>query len=108
MGGVQTIVMGSALGVVGALPMVVLLEQALGKRRTPTVADGLACVMITFVAMSCTILAVRVVSRDDVLLFGATEAFSFLLVWAIEAVRAWRDAQRGASPRERKSGEPTR
>ncbi|MDO4807123.1 MAG: hypothetical protein Q4A07_07735 [Coriobacteriales bacterium] len=102
MEGVQPIVAGSVLGILGALPSAALLERALSNNRTPTVAVGLASVMISFFMLSCTIVAVRVVSRDDVLAFGTAEAVSFLLVWTVEAVRAWRDAQRGASPRERK------
>lgn len=102
MGGAQAIIVGSAFGILGALPSAVLFERALGRHRAPSVAAGLVSVMASFTTLSCAILVVWMVSRDDVLAFGVAEAVSFLLVWVIEAVRAWRDAQRGASPRERK------
>ena len=101
MGGL-VVVLGAVLGVVGALPAVYLLEQALRKRGAANVATGLISVMISFIMLSSAILAVWLLSRDNVLAFGVAEAAAFLLVWVIEAVRAWRDAQRGASPRERK------
>lgn len=106
---VPAVVMGSACGLIGALPSAVLLERALRKgRNTPTVVGGIASIMISFALLTCTILVVWLVSRRSVLVFGVAEVASFLLVWSIEAVRAWRDAQRGASPGERKRGEPTR
>lgn len=108
MEGAQAILAGSVCGLLGALPSGVLLERALTNRQAPTVADGLVSVMISFLTLSCTIVVVRMISRDDVLVFGVAEALSFLLVWVVEAARAWRDAQCGASPRERKSGESAR
>ncbi len=105
---VPAVVLGSACGLIGALPSAFLLERALRKDSTPTVAGGIASIMVSFALLTCTILVAWLVSRRVVLVFGVAEVASFLLVWSIEAVRAWRDAQRGASPGERKRGEPTR
>lgn len=108
MDGVCAIVAGSAFGVLGALPPAVLFERALRRSHPVGVAAGLASILAAFAVHTCSILVVWLVSRADVLLFGAAEVISFLLVWVVEAVRAWRDAQRDTSPGERKSGESSR
>ncbi|MBR3157493.1 MAG: hypothetical protein IKG18_09100 [Atopobiaceae bacterium] len=108
MGGVCAIVAGSVFGVLGALPPALLFERALRGSRPVGVTFGLASIMLAFTVHVCSVFAVWIVSREDVLFFGAAEAISFLLVWVVEAVRAWRDAQRGAGPGERKSGESSR
>ncbi len=105
---VPAVILGSVCGLLGALPSAVLLERALNRGHTPTVAGGIASILVSFVLLTCTMLVAWLVSRGMVLVFGVAEVASFLLVWSIEAVRAWRDAQRGASPGERKRGEPTR
>ena len=108
MGAARAIVMGLLLGVVGALPAAFLFERALKGIGTPSVSVGLASIGISFLMLSGTILAVWIASPDDVLTFGVSEVASFLLIWVIEAWRAWRDAQRGAGSRERNRGESTR
>lgn len=105
---IQAVAFGSVIGIVSSVPSAFLFEQALKKVRPVSVAAGLASIMVSFVMMSAAILVVKVTSPNDVLLFGVTAVASFLLLWAIEAIRAWQDAQRGASPRERKRGESTR
>ncbi|MBO7674384.1 MAG: hypothetical protein J6S63_05190 [Atopobiaceae bacterium] len=105
---VQAIAFGSAIGIVGSVPAAFLFEQALKGTRQVSVGAGLASIMASFVMMSVAVLVVRIAAPHDVLLFGVAEVASFLLLWAIEAGRAWRDAQRGARPGERKRGEPTR
>ena len=108
MGGVCAIVVGFVFGVLGAFPAAILFERALRRSRPVSVAAGLASIFAAFAVHTCSILGVWLVSRADILLFGVAEAISFLLVWVVEAVRAWRDAQRGAGPGERKSGESSR
>lgn len=108
MGGVQAIVMGSIIGFMGAVPSAYVLERALGKERKASIALGIASIMVSFTMLTAAIFVVWLVARDNVLFFGVAEVASFLLIWVVEAWRAWRDAQRGASPGERKSGEPTR
>lgn len=108
MGGAQTVLVGALLGIAGSVPSAVLLELALRKGRAIGVAAGLVSVIASFILLAGALLVVWFVSRDEVLPFGCAEAVSFLLVWTVEAWRAWRDANPPASgPRERKSGEPT-
>ena len=90
MGTTGAICVGAALGLVGSLPPAALFELALRKTRPVSVAAGFAG------------------ARTELLLFGCAEAASFLLVWAVEAWRAWRDANAPARPGERNSGESTR
>ena len=108
MGGAQTVVSGALLGIIGSIPSALLLELAMKKGRAIGVAAGLASIIISFALLVGALFVVRFVACDEVLPFGSAEAVSFLLVWAIEAWRAWRDANAPASPEEGKSGEPTR
>ena len=105
---VQAVAFGSVIGIVSSVPMAFLFEQALRRTRPVSVASGLAGILVSFVMMSAAIFVVRMTSPNDVLLFGVAEVASFLLLWAVEAGRAWHDAQRGARPGERNRGESTR
>lgn len=107
MGTIQAIIMGSVIGIVGALPPAFLFELALKKDKRVNVAVGLASILISFIMLSIAVFVIWLAARELVLPFGVAEATSFLLVWAVEAGRAWRDAQSGASPRERNRGEST-
>lgn len=102
------VALGVAVGVLGAVPPALLFEQALRKARPVSVAAGLAGIMVSFVMLSVAVFVVWLTSRKDVLVFGTAEASSFLLVWVVEALRAWRGAQQGVAPRERNRGESTR
>ncbi len=92
MEGTWPIIVGSLSGLVGALPPALLFERALRGSRPIEVASGLVSIMISFMLLSVALLIVAVVARKDVLVFGCAEVASFLLVWVIEAWRAWRDA----------------
>lgn len=107
MGTTQAIIMGSVIGVIGALPPALLFELALRNDQRVNVAVGLASILISFIMLSVAVFVIWLAARGLVLPFGVAEAASFLLVWAVEAWRAWRDAQSGASPRERNRGEST-
>ncbi len=87
-------VFGCVLGVAGALPAMYLFELALRKVRPVSVGAGLASVAVSFLMLSAAIFVVRLVSPADVLPFGAAAVLTFLCVWTVEAVRAWKDAQR--------------
>jgi hypothetical protein len=106
-GTIQAIIMGSVIGIVGALPPAFLFELALKKDKRVNVAVGLASILISFIMLSIAVFVICLAARELVLPFGVAEATSFLLIWAVEAWRAWRDAQSGASPRERNRGEST-
>ena len=100
--------LGSVVGVVGALPSAYLLEQALRKERSVSVAKGLVSIIFSFAMLSGAIFAAWLVARTHVLVFGVSVVTSFLLVWVFEAVRACNDARRGVRQKERKSGESSR
>ena len=104
----QVVLLGSVVGVVGALPSAYLLEQALRKERSVSVAKGLVSIMFSFAMLSGAIFAVWLVARTHVLVFGVCVVTSFLLVWVVEAIRACYDARRGVCQEERKSGESSR
>lgn len=87
------VALGVAVGVLGAMPPALLFEQALRKVRPVSVAAGLLSIMVSFAMLSAAVFVVWLASCKDVLVFGAAEASSFLLVWVVEAARAWRDAQ---------------
>ena len=108
MGGICAIVAGFVFGILGALPSVVLFERALRRSHPVSVAAGLVSILAALAVHTCSILVVWLMSRADVLFFGVAEVISFLLVWVVEAVRAWHDVQRDAGPGERKSGESSR
>lgn len=101
MEGARVVVLGVVLGIVGTLPSAFLFERALRKEGDASVAAGLASVMASFVVLSAAIAVVWFVARDSVLSFGVALAASFLLVWAIEAGRAWHRAQHDVGPGER-------
>lgn len=92
MEGTRAVVVGALAGLAGAFPPALLFELALRKARPVDVATGLAGIMVSFMLLLLALIVVRLVSRRDVLVFGCAEVASFLLVWAIEAWRAWRDA----------------
>ncbi len=108
MQGALAVVLGIVLGVVGALPSAVLLGWVLKEERHVSVAAGLVSTAISFATLSAALVVVWLVARELVLPFGISEATTFLLIWAVEAWRAWRDAQRSVRPGERKSGGSTK
>ncbi len=94
MEGAATVLLGVIIGLVGALPSMYLLEQALKRDRRVSVASGLVSIMASFAMLSAAIFVVWLVSRERVLVFGVAVVASFLFVWTIEAWRAWHDAQK--------------
>ena len=107
MGGALTIAIGALLGLVGSVPPAYLFEQALKRGRSVSVGAGLVSILVSFTLLTGSLLLAWVVSRESVLPLGCAEAASLLLVWVVEAWRAWKDANAPASSGERKSGEPT-
>ena len=107
MEGFQACILGALVGIVGALPPAYLFEQALKGTRSVSVAAGLASIFISFAMLSGVTFTVWATTPHNVLCFGVAEAASFLLIWVVEAWRAWRDAHRAAGPGERNRGEST-
>ena len=89
----QIVAMGSVLGIVGALPSAYLLERALRRDRAVSVAKGLVSIMVSFTILSVAIFVAWLAARERVLVFGVSIVASFLLVWVVEAWRAWRDVK---------------
>lgn len=102
MGDVPIAAFGMVMGVVGSVPPAFLFEQALRDARFVSVASGLASIMASFSMLSVAIFAIWLTAPQKVLFFGIGLVASFLLVWAVEAWRAWCAAQRYAGPGERK------
>ena len=108
MEGAQAVFFGAILGLLGALPPAVLFERALRRARTPSIAAGLVSIAVSFVILAGALFLAKSLLHADALLFGCAEVTAFLLVWAIEAIRAWYDAQHRVRQGERKSGESSR
>ena len=104
MGEGLAIALGFILGIVASLPTAFLFERALKGVRKVSVGAGFVGILASFLMLTCAILAVWAVSRDDVLAFGSAAAGSFLLLWVVEAWRAWHDAQRPFGQEKGKSG----
>lgn len=96
------VVAGVVCGLVGCVPPAYLLEEVMKKGIRVEVATGLASVLISFVMLSAAILVVYLAASEMTLLFGSSMAAAFLVVWAVESLRAWRDAN--GNPNGRKEG----
>ena len=94
MGGFQAAVLGAILGVAASIFPAILFERALRGSRDTSVAIGLLSILGSFAVLTCSVLVVWAVSRSDLLAFGCAEVVSFMLLWAVEAGRAWKEAQR--------------
>lgn len=99
---------GIVAGIVGSIPMWYACESALKGVRVPSIARGLVSVMVSFALLSTSIAVAWALVPDVLVPFGVGEAASFLLLWIVEAWRAWRDAQGAAMHRERTRGESAR
>ena len=89
------VILGALVGLLASLPSAVLFERALAGNRSVNVAVGLASIMSSFVLLTASLLVVWLWARDEVLVFGCAQAGAFLLLWSVEAWRAWRDAWHG-------------
>lgn len=92
---------GAACGIAGSIPPAVLLERVLKRGMRVKVAHGLASILVSFAFMSAALAVVRMVARSEILTFGVGMMASFLLLWGVEALRAWvvRDGDRGSKGR---------
>lgn len=98
---IAVIAIGILLGLVGTAPSAYLFERALKKGRSVSVGAGIASILLSFALLVGSLLVARSVARESVLPLGCAEVASLLLVWAVEAWRAWRDAGADASSGER-------
>lgn len=107
MGQAGFVLIGIVAGLLGSVPSGVLFERALRGRQV-SVGVGLLSVLASFALLVAAVFVVWLLHAERTLVFGGVMAGTFLAVWAVEAWRAWRDANASSSPEEGKSGEPTR
>ncbi|WP_321970668.1 hypothetical protein [Paratractidigestivibacter sp.] len=101
----STILAGAACAAIGSAFPAILFEKALreGKRAKVNMALGLASIFSSFVLLTAAQLAVYRFASEKFFAFGCAMVAFFLLIWAVEAIRAWKSANGGASgPEERK------
>ena len=98
----SAVVAGAICGLAGCVPPAFLLEGVMSKGIRVNIATGLASIIVPFVMLSVAVLVVYLVASEATLVFGCSMAAAFLAVWAVESLRAWRDAN--GSPKGRKEG----
>lgn len=91
------VVCGALFGLLGCVAPAVPFEWALRGGARASVAVGLASCLVSFLVLTGALLAVYIVARAGFFEFGCAMVASFLLFWAVEAVRAWRAANGGRS-----------
>ncbi len=94
------IVAGGICGLAGCVTPAVLFERALRPSARVSVSAGIASIMVSFLVLSGVMCTVYLVTDTGFLEFGCAMAASFLLFWAVEALRAWRAANGRAHGRE--------
>lgn len=103
----STILAGAVCAIIGSLFPAILFEKALkeGIRAKVNMALGLASIFSSFVLLTAAQLAVYRFASEKFFAFSCAMVASFLLIWAVEAARAWKAANAGGSdsrPDERK------
>lgn len=94
---------GAVCGLIGCAFPAFLFEGALKEGTRVNMAAGIASILSSFLLLSLALLAVYAAASESVLVFGCAMVASFLLFWAVEAIRAWRVANGGSGgPVERK------
>ena len=91
---------GALFGLLGCVAPAVLFERALRGGQGVSLAAGLAAVSVSFLTLTVVLLVVYAATNGGFLEFGCALVGSFLLFWAVEAIRAWRAAN-GRSPHRR-------
>ena len=90
------VVLGIAVGLIGTLPMALLLERVLAGAPVPhPVPVGIA-LFIPLVFMCVSVLLVRIYCATMLPAFALAMIGAIVVVWATEGVRAWLAAQRHA------------
>ena len=90
---------GIAAGLIGSLPPALMLERVLAGKPVPhPVPVGIA-ILVPLVLMCVSALLVRQFCATMLATFALAMIATLIVVWAIEAVRACLDAQRGTAAR---------
>lgn len=92
MGVWATVFSGVICGCAGALPQAYLFEGALRGQESVSMARGVLSVLVSFATLTLLLLVVWLVAPEEELVFGGAMVSAYLVLWSIEAVRAWRSA----------------
>lgn len=82
-------------GLAGAFPQAYLFERALKGYKDVRMDLGLLSVVVSFVSLTLVLLVVWIVAPAQELVFGTVMVSAYLVLWGVEAVRAWRAANKG-------------
>ena len=93
------VVLGIAVGLVGTLPMALMLERVLAKGPVPGPVPVAVAILIPLVLMCASALLIRYTCATMLPAFALSMVATVIVVWATEGVRACLDAWRGA-PKE--------
>ena len=83
---------GVLFGLMGCLAPAVLFERALAGGAGVSLGMCLASILVSLVMLTVVLLVVYTAAGTGFLEFGCAMVVSFLLFWAVEAVRGWRSA----------------
>ena len=86
------IVSGALSGLLGCVAPAALFERALRGDAPVSLAAGIAAVFASFMTLTVVLLVVYLVTSEHFLEFGIAMVASYLLLWVVEAARAWRAA----------------
>lgn len=86
------VVSGALFGLLGCVAPAVLFERALRGKAKVSMTAGLAAVGASFLTLTVVLLVVHLAADTGFLEFGCSMIAAFLLLWAVEAIRAWRAA----------------
>lgn len=91
------ILVGALCGIIGSAFPGFLFEKALKEGTTAKVnlSLGMLSIFSSFVFLSLAQVVVYRLASEKALAFGCAMVASFLLFWAVEAVRAWKAANSG-------------
>ncbi|OUO45822.1 hypothetical protein B5F79_08720 [Olsenella sp. An285] len=85
------IVFGALFGLMGCVAPAALYERVL-RGGSVSLAAGIAAVGMSLLTLTAVLLVVYTATNAGFLEFGCAMVGSFLLFWAVEAVRGWRAA----------------
>lgn len=86
------VVSGALFGLMGCVAPAALYERALRGGAGVSLATCIAAVLVSFITLTVVLLVVYTATGTGFLEFGCAMVGSFLLFWAVEAVRGWRAA----------------
>lgn len=92
MGQAIAAVLGVLAALIGSIPPAVLFEGALRKGARTSLAAGIVSIAISFLTLLVALFLGYALAPEAFLVFAMALVVSFLALWGIEAVRAWRAA----------------